>query len=99
MTGEPLNGQTEPSTADQRRPADPLVRLLAASWTLAVLAEPLERGLRYQDLLLAAILTDIDELPAGAPAPQSARPARRRQSARITPRRVVSVLEATAPQP
>lgn len=50
MTGEPPNGQTEPSIAEQWRPADPLVRLLAGRWTLAVLAELLERGLRYQDL-------------------------------------------------
>ena len=50
MTGEPLNGQTEPATAEQWRPALPLVRLLAGRWTLAVLAGLLERGRRYQDL-------------------------------------------------
>jgi DNA-binding HxlR family transcriptional regulator len=50
MTGEPLNGQTEPSSAEQWRPADPLLRLLAGRWTLAVLAELLKQGRRYQDL-------------------------------------------------
>ncbi len=49
MTGEPLNGQTEPTTAEQWRPAIPLIRLLAGRWTLALLAG-LERGGRYQDL-------------------------------------------------
>jgi DNA-binding HxlR family transcriptional regulator len=50
MTGDPANGQAEPTTAQQWRPADPLARLLAGRWTLAVLAELLERGRRYQDL-------------------------------------------------
>jgi DNA-binding HxlR family transcriptional regulator len=50
MTGEPLNGHAEPATAEQWRPAIPLVRLLAGRWTLAVLAGLLERGRRYQDL-------------------------------------------------
>jgi len=50
MTGEPLRGDTEPTTAEQWQPAIPLVRLLAGRWTLAVLAGLLERGLRYQDL-------------------------------------------------
>lgn len=50
MTRQPLKGQTEPSTAEQWQPANPLIRLLAGRWTLAVLAELLEHGLRYQDL-------------------------------------------------
>ena len=50
MTGEPLNGQTEPATAGQWRPAIPLIRLLAGHRTLAVLAGLLERGRRCQDL-------------------------------------------------
>jgi DNA-binding HxlR family transcriptional regulator len=50
MTSEPLNGPTEPAAAQQWRRADPLVRLLAGRWTLAVLAELLEGGRRYQDL-------------------------------------------------
>jgi hypothetical protein len=48
MTGETLNGQTEPATAGQRRPANPLVRLLAGRWTLAVLAGLLEQGHCYR---------------------------------------------------
>jgi len=50
MTGESRNGQTEPTTAEQWRPAIPLVRLFAGRWTLAVLDGLLERGRRYQDL-------------------------------------------------
>jgi DNA-binding HxlR family transcriptional regulator len=50
MTGEPPSAQTEPTTAETWRPANPVVRLLAGRWTLAVLAELLERGRRYQDL-------------------------------------------------
>jgi DNA-binding HxlR family transcriptional regulator len=50
MTGEPLDGPTEPATVEQWRPAIRFVRLLAGRWTVAVLTERLERGRRYQDL-------------------------------------------------
>jgi DNA-binding HxlR family transcriptional regulator len=50
MTREPLVGQIEPATAEQLRPAIPLVRLLAGRWTLAVLAGLLDRDRRYQNL-------------------------------------------------
>jgi DNA-binding HxlR family transcriptional regulator len=50
VTGDPLNGQAEPITAEKWRPANPLVQLLAGRWTLALLAELLDHGHRYQDL-------------------------------------------------
>jgi len=50
MAAESINGPTEPIAAEKWRPANPLVQLLAGRWTLAVLAELLGRGHRYQDL-------------------------------------------------